>query len=163
MQGQEAGQRVLALNLGNKATNAEWFAAMVKAMPPKTDKATGEMKPGIGETTFRRWLKKIAERGHVILPPDDDLTSQGYIYSIVAGPIQPETVAFGMDGSAATNRSHFHPYRGVEMNGGGFGDRQAPPNHSHPEFGGGSIQGSADGKGPTSPADELVRLKQQLG
>jgi hypothetical protein len=113
---------------------AKWFAAMVKAMPPKTDKATGEVKAGISETTFRRWLKKIAERGHVILPPENDVTSLGYMYSIVAGPwaIQPETVAFGMDGSAATNHRHSIPEGGIELNGGGFGGApstaKAPPN-----------------------------------
>jgi hypothetical protein len=141
---------------------------MVRVMPPKVDKTTGEMKPGIGETTFRRWLKKIAKRSHIILPSDDEVTSQGYSYSIVAGPwaiqpeaIQPETAAFDMDGSTATNHRHFHPLRGMEISGGGFGDRQAPPNHSQMESGGGSSQGRADSR--DSPADELDRLKHQLG
>jgi hypothetical protein len=136
---------------------------MIRVMPQKVDKATGEVKAGIGETTFRRWLKKIAERGHIILPPDDEVTSQGYIYSIMAGPwaIQPETVAFDMDGSAATNHRHFHSLKGMEINGGGFGDRQAPPNHSQTESGGGSSQGRMEGQ--DSPADELARMMQQLG
>jgi hypothetical protein len=157
-------ERVLALNLGNQAAYKQWFAEMIRVMPQKVDKATGEMKPGIGETTFRRWLKKIAKRGHIILPPNDELTSQGYIYSIVAGPwaIQPETVAFNMDGSTATNHRHFHSLKGMEINGGGFGDGQAPPNHSHQESGGGTIQGRTEGQG--SPVDEeLARLKKQIG
>jgi len=155
-------EKALALNLGNQAAYKQWFAEMIRVMPQKVDKATGELKPGIGETTFRRWLKKIAERGHVILPPDDELSSLGYMYSIVAGPwaIQPETAHFGMDGSAATNRSHFHPYRGVEMNGGGFGDRQAPPNHSQMESGGGSSQGRAEGQdSPPVPSGEDLIVK----
>jgi hypothetical protein len=70
-------EKVLAVQLGNRAAYKQWFAEMVGVMPQKMDKATGEMKPGIGETTFRRWLKQIAERGHVVLPPGDEVTSGG--------------------------------------------------------------------------------------
>jgi hypothetical protein len=155
-------EKVLAVHLGNAATNKQWFAEMVKAMPPKKDKATGEMKPGVSETTFLRWLKKIAELGHVILPADDDVTSQGYLYSIVAGPwaIQPGAAAVGLDGSTVTNHLHSIPEGGMEVDGGGFGDRQAPPNHRQTESGGGSIQGSEDGQ--DSPENEIDRMMRRL-
>jgi hypothetical protein len=150
-------ERVLVLHLGNAATNRQWFDEMVKVMPPKKDKATGELKPGVSETTLLRWLKKIAELGHVTLPADDELTSQGYIYSIVAGPwaIQPGTVASGMGGSTVTNHLHSIPEGGMEVDGGGFGDHQAPPKHRQTESGGGSSQGRAEGKdSPPVPSGE---------
>jgi hypothetical protein len=100
----DALERVLVLNLGNRATYAQWRDEMVRVTLPKTNKRTGEMKSGISEKTFDRRLRAVIERGHTFRP--DDL--QGGLYSIVAGPWA------GEDGSGVINHR------------GGFGDHQAP-------------------------------------
>src|SRR6516162_7841146 len=84
-------EMVLAVYLVNAATNRQWFEQMVKAVPPKKDKQTGETKPGISERTFNRQRKEIVARGHAIVLG----TGQGKIYSIVAGPWAQD----GEDGS----------------------------------------------------------------
>jgi hypothetical protein len=43
----DAQEMVLALYLGNAATNRQWFEQMVKVTPQKKSRQTGEMKPGI--------------------------------------------------------------------------------------------------------------------
>ena len=78
----DAQEMVLARYLANAATNRQWFEQMVKAAPPKKDKQTGELKPGISERTFNRQRKEIVARGHAVVSG----TGQGKIYSIVAGP-----------------------------------------------------------------------------
>ena len=105
----DALEKVLVLNLGNQATYAQWRDEMFRVTLPKTDKRTGEMKPGISEKTFDRRLKVIIERGHTVRP--DDL--RGGLYSITAGPWAPSTDVFGMNGSG-----------GVE--GGDLGNHLAP-------------------------------------
>jgi hypothetical protein len=75
-------EMVLAIYLGNAATNSQWFEQLVKVTPPKTDKKTGELKPGVSERTFNRQRKAIVERGHAAVSG----TGNGKIYSIVAGP-----------------------------------------------------------------------------
>ena len=102
----DALEKVLVLNLGNRATYAQWRDEMVRVTLPKTDKRTGETRPGISEKTFDRRLKVIIERGHTVRP--DDL--QGGFYSIVAGP----WAGTREDGSSR----HF--------NDSGFEDHQAP-------------------------------------
>ena len=103
----DALEKVLVLNLGNRATYAQWRDEMVRVTLPKTDKRTGETRPGISEKTFDRRLKVIIERGHTVRP--DDL--QGGFYSIIAGP--------WADG-------HSTPAGGVKLNDSGFEDHQAP-------------------------------------
>ena len=66
----DALEKVLVLNLGNQATYAQWRDEMFRVTLPKTDKRTGEMKPGISEKTFDRRLKVIIERGHTVRPDD---------------------------------------------------------------------------------------------
>jgi hypothetical protein len=109
----DAQERVLVLNLGNRATYAQWRDEMVRVTPPKADKKTGELKPGISEKTFDRRLRAIIERGHTVRP--DDL--QGGFYSITAGPWA------GEDGSGDIDSRHFS--KETEINGGGF-HRQLP-------------------------------------
>jgi hypothetical protein len=75
-------EKVLALNLGNQATYAQWRDEMVRVTLPKMNKKTGETRPGISEKTFDRRLKAVIERGHTVRP--DDL--RGGLYSIIAGP-----------------------------------------------------------------------------
>jgi hypothetical protein len=60
---------------------------MFRVTLPKTNKKTGETRPGISEKTFDRRLKVIIERGHTVRP--DDL--RGGLYSIIAGPWAPST------------------------------------------------------------------------
>ena len=91
-----AQEMVLVLYLDNAATNRQWFEQMVKAAPPKKDKQTGELKPGISERTFNRQRKEIVARGHAVVSG----TGQGKIYSIVAGP-------WAQDGSASKGGSGF--------------------------------------------------------
>jgi hypothetical protein len=107
----DALEKVLVLHLGNQATYAQWRDEMVRVTLPKTNKRTGEMKPGISEKTFDRRLKVIVERGHTVRP--DDL--RGGLYSIIAGPWAPST---GKD----DNNRHFGS---GGNNAGGF-DRQPP-------------------------------------
>jgi hypothetical protein len=95
----DALEKVLVLNLDNRATYAQWRDEMVRVTSPKMDKKTGEPRPGISEKTFDRRLKAIIERGHTVRP--DDL--QGGLYSIIAGP-----------------------WAGTGEEGGGFGDHQPP-------------------------------------
>ena len=104
----DALEKVLVLNLGNRATYAQWRDEMVRVTLPKTDKRTGETRPGISEKTFDRRLKVVIEQGHTVRP--DDL--QGGFYSIVAGPWAGED----------ENHRHFDP---AGNNAGGF-DRQPP-------------------------------------
>jgi hypothetical protein len=104
----DALEKVLVLHLGNRATYAQWRDEMIRVTTPKTDKKTGEMKPGISEKTFDRRLKVIVERGHTVRP--DDL--RGGLYSIIAGPWAPNT---GKD----DNNRHFGY-------GDGSFDRQPP-------------------------------------
>src|SRR6516162_8792924 len=87
---------VLARYLGNAATNRQWFEQMVKVTPPKTDRKTGELKPGISERTFNSQRKEIVARGHAAVSG----TGQGKIYSIVAGP-------WAKDGNADNSGSGF--------------------------------------------------------
>jgi hypothetical protein len=108
----DALEKVLVLNLDNRATYAQWRDEMVRVTTPKMDKKTGGMKPGISEKTFDRRLKAIIERGHTVRP--DDL--RGGLYSIVAGPWAPSTAVFGVDGSGLNNRH--------------LADRHAPPSPS---------------------------------
>ena len=103
----DALEKVLVLNLGNRATYAQWRDEMVRVTLPKTDKRTGETRPGISEKTFDRRLKVIIERGHTVRP--DDL--RGGFYSIIAGPW------------AGEDNRHFDP--AGNNNAGGF-DRQPP-------------------------------------
>jgi hypothetical protein len=165
-------ERVLAVHLGNQATFTDWFAEMVKVMPLKVDK-DGKAKPGISETTFRRWLKAIGARGHVVLPAGEDLTSQGYLYEVVAGPwaIQPGTAASGMAESTAVNNRHSTLYRESGINGGGFGEdghRHGPPKDSQMESGGGSSDGRVNGQdsppagSPGSVSDLIGQARDQL-
>jgi hypothetical protein len=92
----DAQEMVLALYLGNAATNRQWFEQMVKVTPQKKDRKTGEMKPGISERTFNRQRKEIVARGHAVVSG----VGQGKIYSIVAGP-------WAQDGSAGKGGSGF--------------------------------------------------------
>jgi hypothetical protein len=92
----DAQEMVLALYLGNAATNRQWFEQMVKATPPKKDRQTGEPKPGISERTFNRQRKEIVARGHAVVSG----AGQGKIYSIVAGP-------WAQDGSAGKRGGGF--------------------------------------------------------
>ena len=87
----DALEKVLVLNLGNRATYAQWRDEMVRVTLPKMDKKTGEMKSGISEKTFDRRLKVVIERGHTVRP--DDL--RGGLYSIIAGPWAPSTGNIG--------------------------------------------------------------------
>ena len=78
----DAAERVLAVHLSNQATYTRWVAEVVKAMPPKVDKRTGELKPGISESKFRGLRKVLLERGRVV-----QVTSgEGGIYSVVRAP-----------------------------------------------------------------------------
>jgi hypothetical protein len=86
-------EKVLVLNLGNQATYAQWRDEMFRVTLPKTNKKTGETRPGISEKTFDRRLKVIIERGHTVRP--DDL--RGGLYSIIAGPWAPPAVLGGGD------------------------------------------------------------------
>jgi hypothetical protein len=72
-------ERVLAAHLRNHATYTEWFDEMVKVTPPKTDRRTGELKPGISESTFRGLRRVLLKRGRVTRLT----TGQGSIYSVV--------------------------------------------------------------------------------
>jgi hypothetical protein len=92
----DAQEMVLALYLGNAATNRQWFDQMVKVTPQKKDRKTGELKPGISERTFNRQRKEIVARGHAAVSG----IGQGKIYSIVAGP-------WAQDGSASKGGSGF--------------------------------------------------------
>jgi hypothetical protein len=89
----DAQEAVLALYLGNWATYAQWRDEMFRVMPPKTDRRTGEMKPGISERTFDRRLKVIIERGHTVRPDD----FEGGYYSIIAGPWAAGEDGYGSD------------------------------------------------------------------
>ena len=95
----DALEKVLVLHLGNQATYAQWRDEMIRVTTPKTDKKTGETRPGISERTFDRRLKAVIERGHTVRPDDP----QGGTFSIIAGP-----------------------WAGTGENGGGVGDHQAP-------------------------------------
>src|SRR6516225_11550981 len=77
----DALEKVLVLHLGNQATYAQWRDEMIRVTTPKTDKKTGETRPGISERTFDRRLKAVIERGHTVRPDDP----QGGTYSIIAG------------------------------------------------------------------------------
>ena len=73
--------RVLAVHLRDHATYTQWLDEMVKVTPPKTDRKTGELKPGISESKFRGLRKVLLERGRV-----SRLTvGQGSIYTTTAG------------------------------------------------------------------------------
>jgi hypothetical protein len=72
-------ERVLAVHLRNHATYTEWFDETVRVTPPKTDRRTGELKPGISESTFRGLRRALLERGRVTRLT----TGQGSIYSVV--------------------------------------------------------------------------------
>ena len=111
----DALEKVLVLNLGNQATYAQWRDEMVRVTLPKTDKKSGEMRPGISEKTFDRRLKVIIQRGHAVRP--DDL--RGGLYSIIAGPWAPSTG----DG----NNRHFGS-GGID--GDDLGNHHAPPSPS---------------------------------
>jgi len=132
----DALEKVLVLNLGNRATYAQWRDEMVRVTLPKTDKRTGETRPGISEKTFDRRLKVIIERGHTVRP--DDL--RGGFYSIIAGPW------------AGEDNRHFDP--AGNNNAGGF-DRH-PPSPSP------SITVNARAKGDDLIAEALrhARLKR---
>jgi hypothetical protein len=84
--------RVLAVHLRNHATYTQWLDEVVKVTPPKTDRKTGEMKPGISESKFRGLRKELLERGRVTRLT----TGQGSIYSGVEA-------ASGANGNSATN------------------------------------------------------------
>ena len=112
----DALEKVLVLNLGNQATYAQWRDEMVRVTLPKTDKKSGEMRPGISEKTFDRRLKVIIQRGHAVRP--DDL--RGGLYSIIAGPWAPNT------GKSGNNR-HFGSGR---IDGDDLGNHHAPPSPS---------------------------------
>jgi hypothetical protein len=161
----EAMEMVLAVHLHNKATYTQWFERMVEVTRPKKDKKTGEMRPGLSETTFRRRLAVIVQRGHTTLPT----TGQGGTYSILAGywaaGLQPGSVVSTTTATAVTNNRQLHPLLGGGEVGGGFGDRQVPPNHRQNENGGGSSEGRAEGKntpavpGPKPSESELELVK----
>ena len=124
--------RVLAVHLGNQATYTEWFDEVVKATPPKKDRVTGEMKPGMSETKFRGLRETLRERGHVTL-------SKNGTYSIVAGP--------WLDEAVTANRK-LHPLRGDEEVCGRGDDRNEPQSTANPEFRG--------------PEDEIARMLRRL-
>ena len=73
--------RVLAVHLRNHATYTQWFDEMVKVTPPKTDRKTGELKPGISESKFRGLRKVLLEQGRVT----QLTTGKGSIYSGASG------------------------------------------------------------------------------
>jgi hypothetical protein len=100
--------RVLAVRLGNQATYTQWFDEVVKATPPKKDRRTGEIKPGISESKFRGHRRVLLEQGRVIQLS----TGQDGIYSVVGGL----WAVFGVNGSAILDT------------------RTAPQSTANPEF-----------------------------
>jgi hypothetical protein len=109
-------ERVLAVNLANRATYMQWFTEMIKVTPPKRDKATGGAKAGIGETTFRRQLRVIVvERRHAI--------NVGGFYSIVAGRwAQPDSAATDITATLGDGER-----TGGGSSGSHFSNSQLPP------------------------------------
>jgi hypothetical protein len=57
--------KVLAVQLRDHATYTEWFDELVKVTPPKTDRRTGDLKPGISESKFRGLRKALLAQGRV--------------------------------------------------------------------------------------------------
>ena len=55
---------VLAVQLANRATYAQWRDEVIRLTPQKKDKTTGETRPGISEKTFDRRLEVIVEERH---------------------------------------------------------------------------------------------------
>jgi hypothetical protein len=101
--------RVLAVHLRNRATYTQWFDEMVKVTPPKTDRKTGEMKPGISESKFRGLRKVLLEQGRVTR-----LTvGQGSIYTVVSGASGGADVA-NVDEVVVVVREHRAPHRAAE-------------------------------------------------
>jgi hypothetical protein len=146
----------ILLGLGNSVTYGQWrnTAQSVTAK---------DGKKGWSDATFDRRLAEFKKR-------HPELTGgrwQGDPYSLGIQPAAARAERVGELAEApstlASNHPQHSPLKGVSVVEGGFAEASSTLNHPQKVVEGRSSQGSAEGKGPTSPADELARLKQQLG
>jgi hypothetical protein len=134
---------VLRGPLGNSATNARWCDEM-------------EAVAGWSSAKFGRELPKFK----MLHPELQGGRWQNDPYWL---PTQPTGAVAERLSTITQNPYHTPVTLGCEVVDSGFKGNQPLPTAISEVVDSGSSQGSAEGKGPTSAADELARLKQQLG
>jgi hypothetical protein len=120
------------------------------------------VKGGWSKATYERRLAKFRERE----PSLSGGWDQGVPLSLGAYPIQPGSLVKELAEAALSLPSklpHLTPLTGSEGDEATFGGASTSLKAASEAGEAGSSQGSANGKGPTPPADELDAMMRQLG